>query len=232
MLRTTRAIVLRTVRHGDRTVVLKAYTEHAGARAYLVRVGGRAGIKAALVAPLSRVELVEEERVERELHRVREIRMEAAGNGRTDPYSTGLLLFTQEVLLRTLKEESPDHALFAFVHDHIGSLVEGRAGPMMGIHFLLGLSRHLGFQPSPPAAGALNFDLMEGCFVHGEAPSGHTLRPPVSTALAGAVTLSDAPLPAGPVRSALIDHLLLYFRLHVAGFGELRSLDVLRQVLS
>jgi DNA repair protein RecO (recombination protein O) len=232
MLRTTRAIVLRTVRHGERTAVLTAYTEHGGTRSYLVRVGGRSGTRSALVEPLARVEVVEHERAGRELHHLRELRIEAPGPGPLDVTTAGMLLFTQEILLRTLKGEVGDPDLFAFVHEHIGSLVRDGAGPMTAIHFLLDLSQHLGFQPSPPGEGEINFDLMEGCFVHGEALGGHTLRPPVSTALAHALLRQGQEVPGSAVRSVLLDHLLLYYRMHVAGFGELRSLDILRQVLA
>jgi DNA repair protein RecO (recombination protein O) len=178
------------------------------------------------------VELVEDERPERDLHHVREIRMEAVPPQGNDAPTASVLLFMQEILLRTLKEESADPHLFGFVHHQLEHLALHGAGPMTTIHFLLGLSHHLGFHPSPPRTGEENFDLMEGCFVRGDAPSGHTLRPPLSTALAEAIRDPDGAGPPGGVRHALLDHLLLYFRLHVAGFGEPRSLEVLRQVLA
>ena len=233
MLHTTRAVVLRTIRHGDRTTVLKAHTERSGTRSYLIRVGGRSGVKPALVSPLTRVELVEDERPERDLHHVRELRMEAPAPSADDPRTGALLLFTQDILLRCLKEEVADPALFAFIHDHLGELAASGGGPMTPIRFLIDLSRHLGFHPSPPGRHDENFDLMEGCFVHGEAPSGYTLRPPLSAALASCLEdpTGDPALPPG-TRRGLLDHLLLYYRLHVPGFGELRSVDVLREVLT
>ena len=58
MLQTTRAIVLRTIRHGDRGVVLKAFTEASGLRGYMVRTGGKGPSRMAALQPLARVELV------------------------------------------------------------------------------------------------------------------------------------------------------------------------------
>lgn len=231
MLHTTRAIVLRTIRHGDRTTVLKAFTERAGLRSYLVRVGGRSGLKHALLAPLARLELVVQERPERDLHRVHEARVEAPLENPGDPVRSSVLLFTQDILLRTLKEESHDLALFQFVHDHIGRTAEAAPEPYAVHRFLLNLSRHLGFQPSPAEETKGNFDLLEGCFLAGDAPRGHTLRPPLSTGLAALIS-GQPPGLTPKQRSELLDHLLLYFRLHVEGFGELRSLEVLRQSLA
>lgn len=231
MLHTTRAIVLRTIRHGDRTTVLKAYTERSGLRSYMVRAGGRNGMKAALLSPLARLELVEQERTAHDLHHVRDARIEAPMANPGDPTRSAVLLFTQDILLRTLKEESHDITLFQFVHDHIGRTAEAAPDPYAVVNFLLDLSRHLGFQPSAPETSEVNFDLLEGCFVPGEAPSGHTLRPPLSTGLAALI--AEQPPGLTPAqRSDLLDHLLLYFRLHVEGFGELRSLEVLRQLLA
>lgn len=38
MLHTTRAFVIKAIKHGDRSVVLKAYAELLGMRSYMVRV--------------------------------------------------------------------------------------------------------------------------------------------------------------------------------------------------
>ena len=234
MLHTTRAIVLRTIRHGERTVILKAYTEQFGLRSYVVRAGGRSGVQQALLQPLSRLELVADERSDRDLHTVKEARSEMPGAPMGHPGKAAAALFTQEVLLRVLKEEAADQDLFLFAHSAIETIDREDDLSHFPLSFLTGLMRHLGFQPSLPEHGEENFDLLEGQFVHGDAPSGHTLRAPLSTGLAALLEpFREVPLrfPAAE-RRELLDHLLLFYRLHVEGFGELRSIDVLREVLS
>ncbi|MBK6410245.1 MAG: recombination protein O N-terminal domain-containing protein [Flavobacteriales bacterium] len=113
MLQTTRAVVLRTFKHGDNFVILKAYTECFGVRSYIVRISKRGSAKPAHLQPLDRLEIVVSESGERELHTVREVRTEKAYVGIAgDPARGLLLLFAQEVFYRTLKEESPDPELF------------------------------------------------------------------------------------------------------------------------
>ena len=104
--------------------------------------------------------------------------------------------------------------------------------------FLLELSRYLGFRPEPAPDGGADawFDLQEGTYV-AERP-GHPYHvPPGEHALlhrASSMRLERLePLSANPAeRLALLDTLLDYFRLHVDGFGQLRSPGVLREVLA
>jgi len=237
MLVTTRAVVLRTVRHGDHKAILTAWTAHAGVRSYLVRVGAKRGASPATLQPLARIELVVDERSERDLHFVREIRLvEPYVRVPVEPVRGTVLLFVQEVLFKVLRTESSDPTLDAFVHEVlqvIDTADDLRCFPLV---FLLQLSGHLGFFPEHPEEGVDQFDLQEGSFVNGAPRHGHTMGPPLSTAL---IDLLDIPLQglalakvATTERAQLLDHLLLYHRLHVEGFGELRSVAVLRSVLS
>lgn len=233
MLHTCRAFVLKTFRHGDKSVVLKAYTDHAGLRTYLVRTGKRG--TAALQA-LNRVEIVADEHTERDMHHARDIRVHAPYRliG-PDPVRTTVALFVQEILYRVLREEAPDPALFLFIGEtleHLDSADDVRYFPLL---FLLRLSGHLGFLPEAPNPGDDRFDLREGHFTSGWAEHGHTMGPVPSGALASllALELGDAPEPPlpPPLRRELLDHLLLYYRMHLEGLGELRSPAVLHQVL-
>jgi DNA repair protein RecO (recombination protein O) len=241
MLITTKAVVLRTIRHGDNKVVLKAWTQHAGLRSYLLRTGKR-GVSQAALQPLNRVELVADEHPEREMHMVRELRVERPYERLPyDPVRGALALFVQEVLYKALRVESADEDLHAFVEEVLETMDTAPDIRHFPLLFLVRLSGHLGFYPEAPdpaiAAGmADHFDLREGHFLPGGAPHGHTMGPPLSTALARLLGEGLDDLPGPPieaaVRRSLLDHLLLYFRLHVEGFGELRSPAVLHQVLN
>jgi DNA repair protein RecO (recombination protein O) len=233
MLHTCRAFVLKTFRHSDKSVVLKAYTAHVGLRTYLVRTGKRGG--AALQA-LNRVEIVADEHGAREMHQVRDIRVQAPFRRiGPDPLRTTVALFVQEILYRVLREEAPDPALFAFIDEaleHLDTAEDVRYFPLL---FLLRLSGHLGFLPEAPGPGEDRFDLREGHFIAGGIEHGHTLGPVPSSALAALLPLDLGDVPARPLppslRRELLDHLLLYYRLHLEGLGELRSPSVLHQVL-
>ena len=76
MLHTVSAIVLRTIRHGDPTTILKCYTDRFGLRSYVVRTGSKKGTRMALLLPLNRLEMVVTEDADRDLNNVREMRVD------------------------------------------------------------------------------------------------------------------------------------------------------------
>lgn len=232
---TTRAIVLRTVPHRDKLVVLKAYTEAHGLRGYLMRSGGRSGMAPALHQPLNRLELVADERADRDLLHLHEARVESPFNSAHDhPVKATVLLFMQELLYRTLKEEVHDAELFSFLHhalDVLDHSAEVAAYPLL---FLLNYGRFLGFHPEAPQEGHDHFDLQEGEFVP-PGSGGHMMGPPHSSDLA---MLLDQPMEATATvklpaarRRALLDRLLLYYQFHIESLGQLKAPAVLHQVL-
>ena len=235
MLHTTRAIVLRTFKHGDRTTVLKAYTEAFGARSYMVRIASKSGSRNAALQPLGRLELVVTETSERDMHAVRELRVEHPYTRLHIDHARGALaLFAQEVCYRTLREETADPALFSFIQAALEAMDTGDDIAHFPLILLTQLTKHLGFFPEPPTIGEDRFDLREGCFFSGTVHHEHCMEPALSKAFASLLTVDfahgSASIPS-TTRRELLDQLLVYFRLHVDGFGELRSPEMLHQVL-
>lgn len=235
MLHTTRAVVLRTFRHSDNTVVLKAYTEAFGARSYMVRTGKRGGARPAHLQPLDRVELVVSENRDRDLHTAREIRSLKPYVGiPADPARGLVLLFVQEVLYRALREGPPDPGLFTFILGLLEDIDTGADPASLPLLAMVGLARHLGILPQPPRTGEDRFDLREGHFFRGEAPHAFCLDPDHAAALALLLHAEEegtGALPPPSRRKVLLEQLLIYFRLHVDGFGELRSPAVLHELI-
>ncbi len=235
MLHTTQAVVLRTFKHGDNSVILKTYTDSFGARSYMVRTGKRGGVKPAHLQPLDRLELVVTESREREMHAIREIRIANPFIGiPNDPIRGMLLLFAQEVFYRTLREETPDAPLFNFVLETLEDIDTGENLGQLPILLLVRLAEHLGFLPEPPEPGEDRFDLREGHFFRGAPAHGLCMDTPNALAFAALLkagttgtTLSLRP----EIRKHLLDDLLTYFRLHVEGFGQLKSPAVLHDLL-
>lgn len=235
MLQTTRAVALRTFRHGDRSTVLKAYTERFGARTYMVRASRSKGARQAHIRPLDRLELVVTEDHEREMHAIREMRLLKPYAGIPLEPARGLvLLFAQEVFYRTLRTEAPDPPLFHCVMESLEAVDTGAPLAQLPHLLLARLARHLGFLPEPPQPGEDRFDLREGHFFGGTPPHGLCMDPPLAAALAEllrAEARGEAPATAPGLRKALLDDLLTYFSLHVDGFGQLRSPAVLHELL-
>ncbi|MCI1751876.1 MAG: recombination protein O N-terminal domain-containing protein [Flavobacteriales bacterium] len=233
MLHTTRAVVLRLIKYGDKSVVLHAYTEEFGARSYMLRPARKG--KPIGLGPLERVELVVAEDARRDLHHVREFRVERPYLQIPGQPARGLvLLFMQEVCCRTLKEEAGDPELFSFVQSQLEELDSTDDLPHYPLFLLARMARQFGFLPAPPRPGEDCFDLREGSFFNGTCGHGEFLGKSEASAFAALLKAeaSRTPLQLSAIqRTALLEGLLDFFRLHVPGFGQLKSPAVLHAVL-
>ncbi len=233
----TRGVVLRTFRHTDRTLILKALTARFGARSYMVRSGGRGGASPALLEPLARVELVVSEDAERDLQRLHEVRcIGPYERVHLDPVRGTLAMFMQEVLYHALRQDAPDPRSFAFVEERLEALDAEDLDPVMfPIHLLLGLAERAGVLPTVQEAEHERFfDAREGHFIIGPPQHADCFDEQVSMDLAQLLEAwpeRTALLASALRRQALLEGLLLYFRLHLPGFGRLNSPEILRSVL-
>jgi DNA repair protein RecO (recombination protein O) len=234
MLHTTLAVALQVIRHRDRSLVLKAYTEAFGARAYFLRPSAR-GYGSSRPQPMARMELVVTEDAGRDMQTVREWRVERPYLHVHADHARGLmLLFAQEVFLRALREEVADVDLFRFVQRCLERIDTGEGLAHLPLFLLVGLSGHLGFRPEAPRTSNARFDLREGRFLEGTPMHGLCMDHPMSRAFEDLLRAEeqDAPLPMGSFPSRLLlEQLLIYFRLHAEGFGQLRSPEVLHALL-
>ncbi len=233
----TRAVVLRTFRHTDRNVILKALTERFGPRSYMVRSGGRGGTSPALLEPLARVELVVGEEGERDLQRLFEVRVRAPYQRvPVDPVRRAMALFVQEVFYQALRQDAPDQRLFTHVDGQLEALdAEGLDPAHYPLRLLLGLAEKVGIFPQPrEAAHEHHFDPREGHFIPGPPPHVDCFEEALSDQLAAWIDAwPDTPRVRATAvqRRALLDGLLVYFRLHLPGFGRLHSPEILHAVL-
>lgn len=230
--RATKAIILRVIEHGDRSVVLKALTEGSGPSSFLVRP--RVGkVPRNLLQPLMRVELVVTDDPGRELQHVQELRLDKPYTGlHRDPMRAVVGVFVQEVLYQALRGDAPDPALFSYVELELDHLDQASDPEDLPIRFLLGLAWHLGIFPAQPQPNETRYDPQEGRFFSGIPPHAACFDPACSTALAAWLrSWPERPVGGDRGRRALLDGLLEHFRYHVPGFGTLRSPDMLRAVL-
>ncbi len=179
MVTTTRALVLRTIRHADHRLILKAFTQQYGLRSYVVRVARKGGVSEAALQALTRVELVADERSDRDLLVVRDLRVERPYvRIPFDPVRAAVALFVQEVLVKLLRGEAADPRLYGFLEEAVEQLDSRADLAHFPLQFLLQLSGELGFMPEPPLPGEDRFDLKEGHFTSGAPQHGQTLPPP------------------------------------------------------
>ncbi len=238
MLLKTTGIVLHVLKHGDNTLIVDIYTEAAGRGSYAVTVSHsrRAAVRATLFQPLALLELEVDFRPNVSIHRVKEAKSHYPFSSLPyDPYKSAIALFLSEFLYRAVREEGENRPLFAYLRHSIIWL-DACTGSPANFHlvFLLRLSRFLGFYPNLEGYHAGDwFDLQNGCFV--------PVRPQLHDACVGPEEAAKLPLLMRMryetmhlftlnrvQRNRCLALLNDYYRLHLPGFPQLKSLEVLK----
>ncbi len=241
MLDSTRGIVFHKTRYGDSGAVVKIYTEKFGLQSFIVRglFSRKSNARAALFSHLSILDLVVDRKENKPLHYIREAGLHLNLTSlSTDIGRSSLVLFINELLYRCIKEEEPNPALFDFILTVLQILNEPDVS-LRTFHllFMIKLTRYLGFSPaiSKIASGGV-FDMEEGLFMTSEPMHAYFISGPPAAALeqlqsAGFHRLNEIAINS-TVRDELLDRLLDYYRLHVPGLGEMKSVRVLQEVLA
>lgn len=237
MLQKTDGIVLRTTPYSESSVIVKIYTEALGLQTYIVN-GVRSAKgkgKAALYQHGNLLDLVVYSGQRGHIFHISEARL--AHIYRSLPFDvvkSALLLFYIEILNKAIREEEANPALFHFLFESFIHLDETES--VLASHpvwFLLGLSKFLGFYPS--ASPGKFFAFTEGKFSDAMYAEGYYLDAEISSKLRHVLDPEfvnfDQMHFTHAERRELLQGLLTYYRLHIEGFGTLRSLPVLEEIL-
>ena len=145
-----------------------------------------------------------------------------------------------EVLYKSIKEEEPNEHLFEFLYNTIKVLDLSENGSAnFHLLFLAQLSKHLGFYPQKPPKlnpSKIYFDLQEGCFVNLRPHHNAFVEPPYSdlfhSIFGTNFDVMDTLKLTQKERKILLEALLNYYSLHLSNFDNLKTLDILEEVLN
>ena len=236
MIKKTRGIVLHTTRYGESSLVVHCYTEQFGRQSYMVK-GVRKSRKqnrSNLFQPLFILDFEVYYRETREIQLVKEVTRAMPLNSM--PFhiiKSTQAIFIAEVLYRVVKEEEPNPMLAHFLV-HTIQYLDALAEPSADFHiiFLFQLSKHLGFYPqNNHGEGNKFFNLMSGLFQAYMADPELQLDEAESALWSGYMHLDFQSVRysvfSGIQRKSVLDNLVRFYKFHVEGMGEIRSLEVL-----
>lgn len=235
----TRAIVIKAIKYGDNSLIVKLLTEENGLRSFMIKgaFNKTAKIRAALFQPLTLLDVTCAD-TRGELGYLKEASVEYAY--KSIPYEinkNAIVLFVCEMLSKSIQDSETDTELFGFIHDALTHLDEAESNYAdFPLKFSIELSRHLGFAPNADnyKQGYI-FDLEEGIFCHDSIGSLYLIDNQLSEAfyrLCGTNVFGTESLNLrNTERRQLLDAVITYYKLHVSGFNEINSNDVLKTVL-
>jgi DNA repair protein RecO (recombination protein O) len=241
MLHKTRGIVLKTTDYGDSSVVVQMFTDKFGMQSYLINgvKKPKAKIHMNLLQPLHLVDMVVYHKTNSGIQRVSELR--PAVVFRSIPYDivkSTIIMFLNEVLYKSIRQQHTDEHLFDFIFNGI-SWFDESGGQNINFHlaFLLKLSRFLGFAPSMETRSDQSFfDLQEGEFssrvpAHLNFLAQEEARLFIALFQTSFDKVQELQL-SNPMRRTLLEKILVFYTLHTASFGDIRSHQVLQEILS
>jgi DNA repair protein RecO (recombination protein O) len=238
MLHKTKGIVLHHIKYSDTSLIVKIYTEAFGLQSYLVK-GARSkksAFRSSLFQPLSLLELVVYHREKHDLQHIREAEVaEPFHSISSDLRKSTIALFLSEILIKTINEGETNSEMFEYISSSLHFFdMQTEGVENFHFYFLIQLSRYLGFHPQGESGEKSYFDLREGRFrnvqpIHPDYLTGNTSVNFYLLSHAGAADLAGISL-ANNQRSDLLSAILLYYQIHLSGLGNIKSVEVLKEV--
>jgi DNA repair protein RecO (recombination protein O) len=230
MTLSTPGLVLHTTPYGESSVVAHIFTRQSGVRSYIIKGvrGTRSRIKQNMLQPLSCLDMVVYDNHRGDLNNVKELSLRHPGH-QSEPVANALRFFMTEVLYKTLSEAEPMPDLWDYV-EQCSELVS--TNPEIPIRFLLNVAHYMGIEPlDNHTPHHPYFDLQEGRFV--AEPTETTLPPALSSMLHEYLSNSNFHLSSFNLteRRSLIDALIAYYQLHLSGFRNFNSHEILHTIL-
>lgn len=236
MLVKTRGIVLNFIKYRETSIISRIYTEELGLQTYIVNSVRQKSTtsRIALFQPFTLLDMVVYTSARGGITRISEYKC-------SYPYSSipydirksSILLFLSEMISYTIKEEEENRPLFDYIFQAMVFFDQQQEGfENFHLIFLLQLSFFLGFGPTSGAdvtsqvafAGSQQLIGGQPAVIHFQLFEEHLdnlLHQPEA-----------AQIPNGKIRRELLYIVIKYYQLHVDKLGEIRSLQVLSEVLS
>jgi DNA repair protein RecO (recombination protein O) len=240
MVVNTSGIVFHHLKYSESSIIAKIYTERFGLQSFLVK-GVRqknSRMRMNLFGPLSLVDLVMVYKEKSALHQLRDISNAYPFTGiTTDISRTSLAIFINELLYKSIQGEEPDPSLFAWIVDTVKYL-DSTTDRLGSFHLCaaMELTHFLGFRPHDNYSSISRFfDLQEGAFTATLPPHPYVLDETLSVYWHQLLAQPlFQPMPddwSTSIRNLLLNKILDYYRLHLPNFREMKSHEVLKEVL-
>ncbi len=241
MLCKTTGIILHSTNYSESSLIVKIYTRNYGLRSFIVSGirSKRSKNKANIFQPLTIVDLVFINNERSSLHRLSEIAV--ANPFHEIPYNfikSSIAMLLNEVLYKALKEEHQDEDLYDYIVSSLMILdLKTESCSNFHVFFTLQLTRYLGFHPQGEySLDSSIFDLQDGRFVNYIPKHSFYLSASKSMLIDQFIksnykSIHELVL-TREERKQLLQSVILFYQLHINGFGEIKSVEVLEEVLN
>ena len=236
---TTKAVVLSSLKYSDSSLIVKCYTHKEGLKSYLVRgilKTKKGGIKVAYFQPLTQLKMVVNHNTKGNLNSIKEVQV-------SYPYTTiykniikqSIVLFLSETLSNCIQEEEENIALFTYLETALIWLDTNNSIANFHLLFLLNLTRFLGFYPDISEIDKKGFSLLEGNFTNSiyqkNVVYGNVFFQFKKLLGIDFDSIEEVSF-RKQERQSILQMIFQYFQLHLEGFKNPKSLQILEAVFN
>ena len=229
----TQAVLLQSLKHKDDSLVLKLFSQEKGLITSFIKNNSSKKKRSVKWQLLDVVNLDLVHSNKNDFYGIKEASYALKHTGRYfDPYKLSMSYFVAEILLKTISEKNIDSPeLYDFTIKCLEDLETSPNIALYPIDFLLSLAEVLGIKPKVEQGGYI-FNLSEGTIE--KLPVGLQSISTLEVELLAGYILTGAftAQPTKDQRTKILQLLLDFYKYHLPGFLEIKSLSVLKDVLN
>lgn len=228
-------IIFRCLPYSETSLILDIFTETYGLGSYIVSgVRKSKSILLNIYKPVNIIDIVAYKPKE-SLSRIKEATYAVKyASLQSDVIRTTVATFYIDLLRTSIKEKEANPLLYTHIRQQL-AILDNPLHPLHNLPLLLmiKLATYLGFgiQDNFDPVNKY-FDLKTAQFIPSDMTHSYILSEELSHALYQLLSTEYTATLPKLIRQILLDKLILYYKIHIEGFQDLRSLPVLRALLS
>lgn len=239
MLTKTGAIVLRSMKYGESKMIIDLLTQSEGRVSVIVNVpqSSKGRVKKQFFQPMTVLDVELDIRPKVQLQKLRDVRISVPYISLTsNPRKLSVALFLAEFLYYATRGERDNPLLFGYISSGLQWL-DACTEQFANFHlvFMMRLTRFIGFYPNTEDYHEGDyFDLRASCFCRFAPLHPDYLVPEDAMLIQPLMRMNYESMHlfrlSHQQRNRMTEIILRYYQLHVPSFGELQSLDVVREL--
>ena len=237
----TQAIVLHSLKYGDSQIIVDLFTKSHGRLSFLVRLSksAKGKMKRQYFQPFMLLCVEFDFRSNAHLQKMKDVWIDLPlVDVHFSPSKLSLCFFLSEFLGYCTRCEQQNSVLFTYIYNSILWLDQAKDSfANFHVVFMLRLTSFLGMKPNLSIADKETvFDLVEGCFVEHVPLHSHYLLAEDALRMVNLFRLSYKTMHLYSMSRAERNHcvevIVDYYKLHIPGFPEMKTLPILNELFA
>tara|TARA_B100000787_G_scaffold35990_1_gene25199 strand:- start:30 stop:752 length:723 start_codon:yes stop_codon:yes gene_type:complete len=239
MLISSPGIILSKVRYQDNDLIVKCLTRDLGVVSYMIKnisMSKKSKNKFAFFQLLNILDLETNYNPNRSIQYIKDLKVKYNFTSlHTNIYKSSVVMFLSEILSNIIHIETKDMELFNFIEKSLIWYDKSEDSSTFYLIFLMKITHYLGFYPDCTNMSYNYFNLEEGLFESSKNSQyvieGSSLVL-FKTILGIKFDSNKLPFIDKTNKKDILKNILIYFKLHVDGFKDPKSLKVLNQIFA